>query len=114
MERRIRRVSNFSWLGQLGVGLVALALVFLILVTYVAAFRSAWLVAYSYVILVMGVAVLVLRKIFESIQRRRLELKTVRCFDCGWTGLGRDWRRYLCCPECDSEEVLLEGEGWVN
>ncbi len=114
MEQRIRRAANFRWLSQLGAGLVALALVFLILATYIVAFRSPWLVAYSYAVLVLGIVALVLRQVFESIQCRRLELKSVRCFECGWTGLGRDWRRYRCCPECDSEEVLVEGESWVN
>ncbi len=76
------------------------------LVLYVPQTRSPSLILYSYGLLGVGVVLVLLNKGFEIIQYAKLKNAPVYCLDCGWQGLGRDWFRYHCCPECDSERVI--------
>ena len=99
-----------AWiLRRAGYVLVAIALVFLMLLLYIPEVKAPALVAYSYLTLGAGLVLVVLNKVQEIIQQRRIRDLTVRCLNCGWFGLGREWSRGHCCPECDSEKVILTG-----
>jgi len=94
-------------LKRIGYALIVVALVFLLLISTSATLYSPLVAAYSYLLILGGITLVVLNKIRERIQLSRLLEKKVYCAQCGWTGTGADWYRYECCPECDSEEVSL-------
>ncbi len=95
------------FLKKLGFALIAAALMFFLLFSYFPQTRAPYLIVYSYAVLGLGVASLIANKIVQSIQYSRLSNVPVRCRRCGWAGMGRDWRRSQCCPECDSEQVVI-------
>ncbi len=98
----MRRSDAFK---RLGYSLIAAALIFFMIVTYLPELRSALVVTYSYSLLGAGVLSLLLNKGLAIIHYRRWRETPVRCRDCGWSGLGQDWYRYRCCPDCDSIRV---------
>jgi len=106
MQKDQRELLEKVWIfKRIGYSLVAVVLIFFLLLTYTPEYRSPALALYSYVLLGLGLGLIVLNKVLETIQMNRLKEAHVRCQNCGWNGLGGDWARYQCCPECDSEEV---------
>ncbi len=89
----------------MGYALIAGALVFFMIVTYLPDLRSALVVTYSYGLLGLGLVSLVVHKGLAIVHYNRWKETPVRCLDCGWSGLGKDWYRYDCCPDCDSIRV---------
>lgn len=100
--RFMRRSEGFK---RLGFALIALSLVFFMIVTYLPELRSGPIVVYSYSLLGAGLIALVLHQGFKIIHYRRWKETPVRCLDCGWSGLGAEWFRHHCCPDCDSIRV---------
>ncbi|MEE8161074.1 MAG: hypothetical protein V3T61_05510 [Acidobacteriota bacterium] len=95
------------FLKRAGYALVAVALVFLTFVSAIPELRVPHLVFYSYLLLGVGGVSVLLFKSLEIIQHSRLRRRAAYCSECGWLGRLDDWFRYHCCPDCDSENVVL-------
>ena len=109
-ERRaleVRILEKPTLLKRIGYALMVVALVFMMVITTSNVLYSALVAVYSYGLIIAGFVLVVINKILEGRLRKRLGHSTVYCLKCGWSGNGTDWYKYECCPECDSEEVIV-------
>jgi hypothetical protein len=92
---------------QLGCALVVVALVLLTIVTTAPELFSMTVAVYSYVLLGVGCVLAAVNLVLNHLLLRRVGAQKVYCWSCGWSGLGAEWFKGECCPECDSERVTL-------
>jgi hypothetical protein len=96
-------------LQQIGCSLVVVALVLLLVITTSSALYSPVVLAYSYILLALGIALAIGNRIAQAVFAARLRRQRVICRTCGWSGNGEVWYRSECCPECDGEDVVMIG-----
>ena len=110
MQPKLHQLSiqRISFLKRAGYALLAVGLIFLTFLTTVPELSVPKVAVYSYVLLGVGFLVVLISKGFEIIQQLQLRRVGALCLRCGWYGSGRDWSQYQCCPECDSEDVVLQ------
>ena len=87
--------------------MIAVGLILLMFLGTTPELRVPWLGAGSYLLVAIGGISVVLYKCMEIIQYSHLRKRTALCQECGWFGQGDDWYRSGCCPECDSESIML-------
>ena len=97
-----------AFLKRTGYALLAVGLIFLTFLTSVPELSVPKVAVYSYALLGAGLLLILIGKGFEIIQQFQLRRVGAHCLRCGWYGSGRDWSRYRCCPDCDSEDVALQ------
>ncbi len=95
------------FLKRAGYALIIVGLVFLTILTTATVVSAPLVVAYSYALLGLGIALVAANKVQEWRHHRRLRTLWARCARCGWRGNAEVCYRTQACPECDSEEVVL-------
>ena len=100
-------IEKAAFLKQAGYALIAMGLIFLTFLGMAPSVQAPRLGFYSYLLIALGGIAVVLYKCIQAVQYARLKKRTAYCLECGWFGLGTDWYRYECCPECDSERIDL-------
>ena len=100
-------IEKISFVKRTGYALIASSLILLLFLASASHLRSPSAALYSYGLFAAGIVLVLLSKVLEIIQYHRLKKLSAYCSACGWYGGGSDWYRSECCPECDSEEVLL-------
>jgi len=108
-EKVLASPIALKWMGCLLV-IIALAVLLAVTmaVTTASGFYPSLLVVVSYYLMAVGLALFLVNKCVEWRFRRQARSQRVLCRKCGWRGSGALWLRSECCPECDSEDVIVE------
>jgi hypothetical protein len=104
-----RELKPPVFLKRLGCSLLVAALTLLMVLTATTATSryTNVMAAYSYGLILMGAVLVVINMGLEWRHRQRVRNLSAHCVKCGWKGVGAQWLRSECCPECDNEDVTV-------
>ena len=100
--------------GRLAYTLITIALSILILVFYTPLFEWNLLRVSGYTLLILGMILIISRKILTVIQKAKSRNAKVECQNCSWNGPGLRTFKARGCPECGSNRIIPRcppGEG---